>query len=280
MFNDYEDLITTGLDYDYSAKEIYNAIYKKEFNLYLRKGIPPRVDELGVIVGFVEFVKNLNTTTFYQWKTGANDSCTKCKELNGRVFKNIPDRVQLAHFGCKCDIIEIDAVLANDLIEEHKAEIKKRDEVVVYLKESAKVQGEDGKWYDPITGTYEEKGKYGDCARYVRRAIEENTDLKIGQHGSAYNYEKPLEYVGFVDVYNHTESSKVSISKSYKPKQADVIIIQPTKDGKHKHGHIAMFDGTNWVSDFVQNTMHGLSGYKLEDLEYTIYRNPKWQDWD
>ncbi len=57
MFNDYEDVITTGLDYDYSAKEIYNAIYKKEFNLYLRKGIPPRVDELEKIVGFCEYFK-------------------------------------------------------------------------------------------------------------------------------------------------------------------------------------------------------------------------------
>ncbi len=58
MFDDYEDLITTGLDYDYSEKEIYNAIYKKEFNLYLRKGIPPRVDELGHIINFVRKFRN------------------------------------------------------------------------------------------------------------------------------------------------------------------------------------------------------------------------------
>ncbi len=59
MFNDYEDLITRGLDYDYSAKEIYNAIYKKEFNLYLRKGITPRVDELNHVVNFIKMFPNV-----------------------------------------------------------------------------------------------------------------------------------------------------------------------------------------------------------------------------
>ena len=63
FFNQYEDIIQTGLEYDYSEKEIYNAIYSKEFNNYLRKGIHPRLDELNHTINFIKMYRSgkLNT---------------------------------------------------------------------------------------------------------------------------------------------------------------------------------------------------------------------------
>ena len=37
-----------------------------------------------------------------------------------------------------------------------------------------------------------------------------------------------------------------------KPKKGDVYVQDRTKS--HVHGHIAMYSGKNWISDFVQNS--------------------------
>ena len=51
----------------------------------------------------------------------------------------------------------------------------------------------------------------------------------------------------------------------------DVAIIQPIAG--HPHGHMAMFNGTQWVSDFKQQ--HGLypnTAYRSLKPPFTIYR--------
>ena len=57
----------------------------------------------------------------------------------------------------------------------------------------------------------------------------------------------------------------------YTPKAGDVVVIQPYTGGR-THGHIAMYDGTSWVSDFVQNDMWGGPGYRKNQPSKTIYR--------
>ena len=36
FFKEYENIISNGLEYNYSKKEIYNIIYSKELNKYLQ----------------------------------------------------------------------------------------------------------------------------------------------------------------------------------------------------------------------------------------------------
>jgi hypothetical protein len=56
---------------------------------------------------------------------------------------------------------------------------------------------------------------------------------------------------------------------SYSPQVGDVVVFDKT--GEHPNGHIEMYDGHHWVSDFMQ---HSFSPYRNADSTppYTIYR--------
>lgn len=100
----------------------------------------------------------------------------------------------------------------------------------------------------------------GLCAHYTRIAIEAG-GVKLQHHVSAKDYGRSLLAVGFVKV-----------PKGHYTHQAgDVGIVHPIPG--HPHGHMAMFDGSVWISDFRQH--HGLyPGAKFRQLKlgYDIYR--------
>lgn len=56
---------------------------------------------------------------------------------------------------------------------------------------------------------------------------------------------------------------------SYVPQVGDVVVFDKT--GQHPNGHIEMYDGHHWVSDFMQ---HGFSPYRdaSSTPSFTIYR--------
>jgi hypothetical protein len=59
----------------------------------------------------------------------------------------------------------------------------------------------------------------------------------------------------------------------YTPKQADIVVMQSTSQSKD--GHIAEYDGKNWVSDFVQREFWPGDSFRREKPAFTIYRrNP------
>jgi hypothetical protein len=106
----------------------------------------------------------------------------------------------------------------------------------------------------------------GQCAAYVRTAIEAG-GLQLHHHVSAKDYGSSLLRVGFRKIVD------AHATKQYIHQAGDIAIIQPI-DG-HPHGHMAMFNGTRWVSDFVQN--HGVypgHSYRLLQPTYAIYRFP------
>lgn len=80
----------------------------------------------------------------------------------------------------------------------------------------------------------------GRCAEYVRVAVEAG-GVTLVRHTSAKDYGSSLLAVGF-------SASSDGLSKA-----GDVAVIQPITG--HPHGHMAMFNGRIWVSDFKQN--HG-----------------------
>ena len=61
--------------------------------------------------------------------------------------------------------------------------------------------------------------------------------------------------------------SKKSAKKNYSPKTGDIVVIERSK--KHIWGHIAIFNGKIWVSDFKQRSMNV---YKRK-YPYKIYRH-------
>lgn len=85
------------------------------------------------------------------------------------------------------------------------------------------------------------KGSTGYCARYVRRALQEGGGYSFTGVVSAYMYhtQNVLASAGFVQIAGN---SKWQIG--------DVMVFN--RNSAHIHGHIQIWDGRNWISDFIQ----------------------------
>ncbi len=104
----------------------------------------------------------------------------------------------------------------------------------------------------------------GYCAQYVREALAAGgyTDLNANHPPDAYQYGPYLTKDGFVPV--------ASNGTSYSPKEGDVVVFQPVTG--HDAGHIALYDGTQWVSDFKQKSMYASTDYITQKGSYVVYR--------
>ncbi|WP_431765460.1 CHAP domain-containing protein [Paraburkholderia sp.] len=103
-----------------------------------------------------------------------------------------------------------------------------------------------------------EAGSTANCAKYVRRAIEAG-GITLTHTASARNYGGPLTAAGFHEVLSGA------------PWKGDVVVIQPITG--HPDGHMAMYDGQIWISDFKQ--YHGFypsQAYRNIHPPYKIYR--------
>jgi hypothetical protein len=98
------------------------------------------------------------------------------------------------------------------------------------------------------------------CAKYVRMALEGGGLSTVGRPNSAKDYDTFLPKLGFKEI---SESP-------YAPLTGDLIVIQSF--GTHIHGHIQMYNGENWVSDFVQKNFWPGSDYKNAKPTFQIFR--------
>lgn len=99
----------------------------------------------------------------------------------------------------------------------------------------------------------------GHCARYTRLAIEAG-GLTLTQTRSAKDYGPSLIAVGFLKF--------MADPGTYL--EGDVVVI----DGfaAAPDGHMAMFNGSIWVSDFKQRTLYPGPDYRTSKPPYFIYR--------
>ncbi|MFO6299030.1 hypothetical protein [Rahnella selenatireducens] len=97
------------------------------------------------------------------------------------------------------------------------------------------------------------------CARYTRQAIEAG-GVHLDNIPDAKDYGASLERAGFREV--PAGSTLVA---------GDVAIIQPYQGG-NPSGHMTMYDGTTWFSDFRQTSMYPGQGYRNTHPAYKIYR--------
>jgi RHS repeat-associated protein len=84
----------------------------------------------------------------------------------------------------------------------------------------------------------------GQCAQYVRMALEAAGVNTAGHPVAASNYGPFLRSKGFSSVNQNGYSTAVG----------DIVVFGRT--AQHKDGHIAGYDGSQWVSDFRQNSMN------------------------
>jgi hypothetical protein len=102
----------------------------------------------------------------------------------------------------------------------------------------------------------------GKCALYVRKALQaaQMQSFFAGGLGNANEMAKPLESMGWIAVgQNVTNFKKGDIS----------IFMRTNTPLGSKYGHIAIFNGSQWVSDFIQRSIQPNS---KDNLTYTIYR--------
>ena len=103
-----------------------------------------------------------------------------------------------------------------------------------------------------------EKKSVGMCALYVRNAIiAGGIPLYVG--GDAWSYKYMLPILNFHQVGKETEREV-----------GDIVVFQPI--GGRKYGHITIWNGKQWVSDFKQRNLIVHSDYLNEDCEFAIYR--------
>ena len=106
-----------------------------------------------------------------------------------------------------------------------------------------------------------EKKSVGMCALYVRKAIiAGGIPLYVG--GDAWSYKYTLPILNFHQVGKMSEREV-----------GDIVVFQPI--GDRKYGHIAIWNGKQWVSDFKQRNLIVHSDYLDDGCEYAIYRRDR-----
>ena len=86
------------------------------------------------------------------------------------------------------------------------------------------------------------------CAKYVRMAIEAGGLSTVGRPNWAWKYIDYLPNIGFKFIGTFKRND------SYRPKPGDIAVY--TKGGdKNVPGHICMWTGNEWASDFKQKSM-------------------------
>jgi hypothetical protein len=100
----------------------------------------------------------------------------------------------------------------------------------------------------------------GRCAQYVRLALDAGGIDTASHPVYARDYAPYLQRWGFVQVS----------TQNYVRQPGDVVVFQPFAGAKNPAGHIAMFDGIQWVSDFKQKSFFVNAGYRTST--YQIFR--------
>lgn len=99
----------------------------------------------------------------------------------------------------------------------------------------------------------------GLCGRYTREAIEAG-GLTLTRQTSAKDYGASLILAGFQPI--------LMCLSAYE--RGDVVIIEGFSGSTD--GHMAMFNGEQWVSDFKQRDLYPGPGYRSSRPKFTIYR--------
>ena len=93
-------------------------------------------------------------------------------------------------------------------------------------------------------------GSSGACAKYVRMAIEKGGISTNGRPSWAWKYVNYLPTIGFKHILHHVRGKT-----EYVPMAGDIAVY---KNGGRTDvpGHICMYTGVQWCSDFRQNSMY------------------------
>ena len=105
------------------------------------------------------------------------------------------------------------------------------------------------------------KGKCGKCAKAVRLSLEAG-GIKTNPHPlSAKDYGSYLRKWGVTEIP----------TTDYTPIKGDIRVFQNYPSGS-PHGHIDMYNGIKWVSDFIEQGDYPGRGYRIHHTPFNIFR--------
>ena len=115
----------------------------------------------------------------------------------------------------------------------------------------------------------------GYCARYVRHALSAAGVSPATWLESAKDWGPSLVSVGFKE---HAKNGYLAVGglfnacsiEPFVPALGDVVVTQGTS--RSADGHMAGYNGTAWVSDFVQRELWPGPSYRKEKPAYVVYR--------
>lgn len=123
----------------------------------------------------------------------------------------------------------------------------------------AKYVSPDGKWdIDRAVNwinSYSLSKSVGSCAKYVRMALEAGGMSTVGRPVAACNYTAFLPTKGFKHIATLPNVQEQKNFSSSKARKGDIAVMS-----HGKYGHICMWNGNQWVSDFKQSNMWPYSG--------------------
>ena len=106
-------------------------------------------------------------------------------------------------------------------------------------------------------------GSQGACSKYVTDALRE-AGIKVTKVPSAYQLGFFLEQAGYRELPPGSYTERAF-------RRGDIVVFQPA--GTHVHGHVAVYDGQSWLSDFLQRSLIVNDVYRT--APYSVYRrNP------
>jgi hypothetical protein len=124
----------------------------------------------------------------------------------------------------------------------------------------------------------------GECATYVREAIEKGGGVKLVDHPiPAYQYALPRKEGDRPYLDNYFDRETPTSLDDYLPKKGVVVVFQPPPGQEPPKGHIQMYNGEEWVSDFKQgkdkrNFWPGpVYRNRKPPIPYVIYRPENWK---
>ncbi|CAN7759630.1 type VI secretion system amidase effector protein Tae4 [Caballeronia sp. LjRoot34] len=101
------------------------------------------------------------------------------------------------------------------------------------------------------------------CARAIRHALAAGGVALSRYPADAKDYGQTLLSNGFV---------RVTSNDMYLPRKGDIAVIQPYSGGSSA-GHITMYNGNQWVSDFKQADMWSGPGYRKHKPAFQVFRS-------
>ena len=103
----------------------------------------------------------------------------------------------------------------------------------------------------------------GQCGVYVWQALQA-AGAKGAFPGTGGQYGPTLLRLRFHEI-------TVDNPATFHFMPGDVMVMQAHKSGS-RAGHVAGYDGSRWVSDFVQNDFWAGPDYRREKPHYVVYR--------